>query len=370
MRYRDVRKIVAGSGSSSNQIYNILCFVSLFFGVFAALQSWVAGLSPYLVAANAVFSLLFGLLYVISRLFGRARGSLIVGPAFLIFVFIPAIWIFNGGTSSGTAYIVILFDSFIVVLATGDEARVRERLLAAASMCLLIVSVCFLLWLEFTHPELMYRYPDQTVRFVDTAVSMIIAVVGNFLILRTYVSQHHRDFARIQRYSETLEVLVQTDAMTGFLNHAHGIRRLETEVAKARRYKRPLSILMCDLDFFKKINDDFGHQAGDEVIMRFSECLRNCARVSDVLIRYGGEEFIVILTETNLASAACAGERLRSCMRSSMSGPPRPVTVSGGIAECLECDTADSMIKRADGLLYLAKRQGRDRILSSNSCDQ
>lgn len=210
----------------------------------------------------------------------------------------------------------------------------------------------------------MYSYKNRTVRYLDMATSMIIALTGNFLILRTYVSQHHRDFASIQKYSETLEVLVQTDAMTGLLNHAHGIKRLETEVAKAHRYGRPLSILMLDLDFFKLINDEFGHQVGDEVIVRFSNCLRQCSRVFDISVRYGGEEFILILPETALEAARIVGERIRIRVQESRLCASRKITVSGGIVEFTGDDTANSMIKRADDLLYRAKQAGRNRIIS------
>ena len=365
MRYRDIRAAIAGAGSSSNQIYNILCFVSFFFGVIAGCQSFLAGLSPYLVAANCVFSALFAALYALSRACGRTNASWFAGPIFLIFMFLPALWVFNGGSSSGTAYVVTLLDSFIVVLATGEEARLRERVIAGISMGALVVVVCLMLWLEYERPDLVYSYRSRSVRYLDMAVSMVIAVTGNFLILRTYVSQHQRDLARIRKYSETLEVLAQTDAMTGLLNHAHGIARLETEISKAHRYGRRLSIVMLDLDWFKSVNDEFGHQAGDEVIIRFSDGLRRCSRVFDVPIRYGGEEFILILPETGLEAARVVGERIRSYLLGSASWVPRRITVSGGIVECAEGDTADSMVKRADDLLYRAKHTGRDRILSA-----
>ncbi len=365
MHYRDIRAVIAGAGSSSNQIYNILCFVSFFFGIVAAIQSLAAGLSPYLVLANSCFSALFAVLYALSRLSGRTNASWFAGPVFLIVFFLPSLWIFNGGASSGTAYVVVLLDSFIVVLATGDEAHPRERVIAFLSMCSLIAVVCLLLWLEYTRPDLVYSYDNRTVRFLDMAVSMLIAVTGNFLILRTYVAQHHRDFARIRKYSETLEVLAQTDSMTGLLNHVHGIARLEAEISKAHRYGRRLSIVMLDLDWFKSINDEFGHQAGDEVIIRFSDGLRRCSRVFDVPIRYGGEEFILILPETGLEAARVVGERIRSYLLGAASWVPRKITVSGGIVECAEDDTADSMVRRADELLYRAKHSGRDRILSA-----
>jgi diguanylate cyclase (GGDEF)-like protein len=159
-------------------------------------------------------------------------------------------------------------------------------------------------------------------------------------------------------------VLAQTDAMTGLLNHAHGIKRLETEVSKAHRYGRRLSIVMLDLDLFKRINDEYGHQAGDEVIVRFSDCLRQSSRVFDVAIRYGGEEFLLILPETGLESALVVGERIRTRLLESTLCASTAITVSGGIVECMPDDTADLMIKRADDLLYRAKQSGRDRIIA------
>jgi len=199
MRYRDLRSLVAGNGSASSQIYNILCFSSFFFGMFACVQSWSTGISRYVVIANFGFSVFFAILYFLSRLFGLLKKSWFAGPIFLIFIYIPVIWLFNGGTSSGTSYVVILLDSFIVVLATGDEARFRERILVIAAIMLLIAVMGFLLWLEYTRPELVYSFENRSAQFVDIAVSMLIAVFGNFLILRTYVSMHQRDYASIQK---------------------------------------------------------------------------------------------------------------------------------------------------------------------------
>ena len=167
----------------------------------------------------------------------------------------------------------------------------------------------------------------------------------------------------LRKHHDELERLSTTDTLTGLSNRRHLMNLLTQEIERAKRADRPFSILMLDVDHFKKYNDTHGHQAGDEVLARIGTVLRNSIRPYDCAARYGGEEFLVMLSGTSLDLAKESAERIRKQVRAEQfeSGP---VTISIGVAEYpSHGDTAKSVIGQADAALYEAKRAGRDRVV-------
>ncbi len=163
-----------------------------------------------------------------------------------------------------------------------------------------------------------------------------------------------------------LERLAITDRHTMAYNKEYLIPRLTEEIARARRYVLPLSVLLLDLDHFKRVNDTYGHQAGDAVLKEFADRVRAMIRRSDVLVRRGGEEFVVILPQTTLDQAATAAERI--CRAVAAEPFPLPdggkltQTVSIGVATWNGAEGAKELEKRADEAMYAAKRLGRNRV--------
>jgi diguanylate cyclase (GGDEF)-like protein len=157
------------------------------------------------------------------------------------------------------------------------------------------------------------------------------------------------------------------DGLTRTYNKKFFQDRLETEFAYARRHKTPLSLLMFDVDFFKKVNDTYGHLAGDAVLVHLARITQATIRTEDVLARYGGEEFAVICRGTPLLNAGVLGERLRTRVENEnfdYQGTRLPVTVSVGVAALPEANssTASELVRDADSALYEAKRSGRNRV--------
>jgi len=170
----------------------------------------------------------------------------------------------------------------------------------------------------------------------------------------------------LQQRNQMLLYLVNTDPLTGINNRYFLFKQGELELLRARRYQRPLALLMIDLDLFKSINDTYGHIAGDEVLEQFTIRCRNVLREDSVLCRYGGEEFVILLPEADMAAALMVYERIR---RELLSTPFRyqhfeiKVTISVGVAELGRDDKQlQDLIKRADDKLYQAKREGRDAV--------
>lgn len=167
---------------------------------------------------------------------------------------------------------------------------------------------------------------------------------------------------------EKTERSARTDALTGLANRRHFQSALTTELRRSRRYGLMLSVLMLDLDHFKRINDEHGHPYGDLVLQTVASVLRKVVREADVPCRYGGEEFAVILPETDRLGAYTVAERIRRAVqRRFEERPPRDVAVqvhcSGGISSFPEDgSTVESLIAAADRALYVSKSRGRDRI--------
>jgi diguanylate cyclase (GGDEF)-like protein len=170
----------------------------------------------------------------------------------------------------------------------------------------------------------------------------------------------------LARRNTLLSQIASTDALTGVKNRRRFAEDMEHHTALMARHGQPLSLMMIDVDRFKAYNDDFGHPAGDDALRRLAATFRLELRESDVLSRYGGEEFAVLLPGTDAEAAREVGERLRSVV-AAMPMPRRPVTVSIGIATAepgLAFDPA-VLVAEADSALYRAKRSGRDRVVHS-----
>lgn len=167
----------------------------------------------------------------------------------------------------------------------------------------------------------------------------------------------------LRKHHDELERLSTTDTLTGLSNRRHLMNFLAQEIERAKRADRPFSILMLDVDHFKKYNDTHGHQAGDEVLARIGTVLRNSIRPYDCAARYGGEEFLVMLSGSSLDPGRESAERIRKQVRTEQF-EAESVTISIGVAEYpSHGDTAKAVIGQADAALYEAKRAGRDRVV-------
>jgi diguanylate cyclase (GGDEF)-like protein len=154
-----------------------------------------------------------------------------------------------------------------------------------------------------------------------------------------------------------------SDPLTGLLNHRAFQQRVETEVRRAQRYERPLSLVLLDLDHFKSINDGYGHQAGDAALMQAANLLETGARAGDVLGRIGGDEFALLLPETIAEGGLRIAERIAEEFRAAPVGVASHLTMSAGICDLGQAKSSKELLQLADGALYWAKNQGRDNVV-------
>ena len=163
---------------------------------------------------------------------------------------------------------------------------------------------------------------------------------------------------------EETQLLALTDGLTGLYNRRHATKRLEEEIARARRNNKGLCVAMCDVDHFKAINDEFGHGAGDRVLQQIATSLTEYVRRNDIVSRWGGEEFLVIFSEIKLTAARIVAERLRGRLANTpqVEGGPEQISVSIGLSMLRPGVDADKLIEQADQALYRAKARGRNRV--------
>ncbi|MBP5986423.1 MAG: diguanylate cyclase [Azonexus sp.] len=199
-------------------------------------------------------------------------------------------------------------------------------------------------------------------------------VIEGFSVLQSGINSHiaNLDQQVVQRTTElesalaSIRRLSTLDPLTGCYNRRLFNERIQQELDRAMRYQRALSVIFCDIDHFKQVNDTCGHLVGDQVLQEAAECFRRELRVHvDWVARYGGEEFVIVLPETSLPSAVATAERLRLALTASLARvvPDLTITASFGVTQHVPGETAQSLLQRADSLLYEAKASGRNRTL-------
>ncbi len=218
------------------------------------------------------------------------------------------------------------------------------------------------------HHGIPLMQQDVTVTPVTTGCGQMLALVS----LRDVTEKAVRESA-LAAIIQRLKQESTRDPLTGVFNQRFMWDWIEVQLKRCTRDKLPLACLMADIDYFKNFNDDHGHPAGDQVLQEFTHRLVERVRESDVVVRYGGEEFVMLLPECGAAMAVEAAEQIRLCVAES----PFTVPVFGALH--IQCSigvsvwepdrpcTAEDLIRRADKLLYRAKRAGRNRVMAENS---
>ncbi len=193
----------------------------------------------------------------------------------------------------------------------------------------------------------------EVYREVEQILGPAIEFVGEIASAQECLRHHN---TQLMRFSE-----MQTDPLTGLNNRRALDMVLRAQFGQLRRYGVPFSLLMLDIDHFKCINDEQGHLHGDETLRSLSALLLKVVRVTDSVVRYGGDEFVVVMPQSDHTGAGDLAERLRGEIAKALT-----LTVSVGVASATDADTAESLFERADAALYCAKNEGRNRVCCHN----
>ena len=226
----------------------------------------------------------------------------------------------------------------------GDRNYVRRRFANHSAWSLII--------LKPTH-ELF------ATRFLGIVITLLVTIMALIYLLGKARRVHDEiqldNLLKLQELARTLGVKATTDPLTGLHNRLKLGATLIDEMQRVDRYKTPLSLMLFDIDHFKKINDTYGHPAGDQVLVQLSRFVLNQLRSTDLLVRWGGEEFLTLLTGLDGPKAFRAAEKLRDAIRNMMFDDVGAITCSFGVAQYMPRETAAEFIARADGALYRAK---------------
>ncbi|HTB01080.1 MAG TPA: GGDEF domain-containing protein [Bradyrhizobium sp.] len=203
-------------------------------------------------------------------------------------------------------------------------------------------------------------------------MSVFVLTIGRCMFLGMFSSQMRQSLyasgVKLREAYKRIEELAELDELTGSFNRRCIMRMLDDEIARAHRINAPCSIALIDLDWFKRINDAFGHPTGDEVLRTFAITVFANIRSIDRFGRYGGEEFLLLLPDTSSEAAAPILDRLRAIIADldwSAFSPGMTVTISAGLATLAADENPDTLLARADSALYAAKARGRNRIASA-----
>ena len=268
-------------------------------------------------------------------------------------------------------------ESYIIFIEKGDysklknfigkKARIRSSMgfrLSEVQRALYTFKEAALLFIRTEYAKDINKF-DSALNKLDECLARVIFDFSEIyqqqinLKLNEYVSQ-------IEQFNRRLEHLSITDGLTGLYNHKYFQEMLVGELRRSERYERPLSIVMFDIDNFKSYNDAYGHIGGDEILKKIAHIFKTETRTIDICSRYGGEEFILILPETDVDRARTVTEKIRSFFTKKTG-----LTVSAGMAGVVEYPVKpQELITRADKALYRAKRSGKNKVcIFSESMD-
>ncbi len=227
-----------------------------------------------------------------------------------------------------------------------------QYLLAGGLVITIFVLVMRILSVIFAPSDIssmLHQTPIQVLTFMATFITLILMSNGFVLMIK-------------ERADEQIRLMAMKDRLTGIWNRIRLEEAAQQEIARLERYGHPVSLIMMDLDHFKQINDQFGHGMGDQILKEFCAVVTSCIRSTDILGRWGGEEFVLILPNSGYSSAALLAERIRSEIERYVFPNRLRITASLGMAVCQSTDTWDSWLERADQALYRAKSTGRNRV--------
>ena len=205
------------------------------------------------------------------------------------------------------------------------------------------------------------RCEEQVVREAEVGAAtyeLHVFYVGEVDLIRVYAM----DITQRKRAEAEIHLLATTDSLTGITNRREFARILAGEIDRARRYGTPLALAMYDLDYFKRINDGHGHDVGDYALRAVTGLVEDNIRAADVVARWGGEEFLVMMPQSQLDAAASAAEKLRLAIARHHFEKVGDLTASFGVTAFVPSDDVNSLLKRVDAALYQAKQNGRNRV--------
>ena len=322
---------------------SLLLILQLYSGIFIVLNLTLFGYYSVAVANIAVFAVILGIQTDLRRNLNIERSA-----NWLIGIIITFMVIYVGLTEGRNyAFIWLSMVPTIAFFLLG----VRRGLQVTVPFLVLVIG--YIIWSAKGWPSYAINLPA----FFNITCTLFAVLT----IARHYEKSRAEAYAVLAERNAELQRIAITDGLTQLHNRAHLDAVLESEVQRAQRHEQQLAVLILDTDHFKVLNDSYGHLVGDQVLIELSELLRDKIRATDILGRWGGEEFMVIAPNTNADGAVELAEKIRTAVaKHRFSEENLHLTISVGVAQLNQQDTLVSIVRRADEGLYQAKHDGRD----------
>jgi len=338
------------------KLVNFAAFICIIFHVSFIFLFNIIGV-PLLARLNLISCAVFALVLIINR---RGFHSLAAGLGMVEIVLFALLTVVMIGWQSGFQYYIIAILPFIYL------NRHWRGLTKLSLMFLLYIAFIGQFFYVKTHAPIVAIHPG----FLD--ITHMINIAGLFVIFSGltyyYLNFTRRVEDRLTHANEKLETLAARDELTGLLNRREMRRLLEKEISRCQASRVSFIVILCDIDDFKKVNDHYGHHAGDQVLVTLSNILRNTLRKDDKLARWGGEEFLLLLPDTEVEAGEVVAEKLRekiALTHFEWEGQPIMMTMTFGVSLFNRDCNFDEVMRQADHALIQGKSMGKNCVIVS-----
>lgn len=337
------------------KIFYVLVTTSSMFSMINAILNLILGLHRATVIIAIITAIICNVLFIYT-----VRSKTYIRPAQVTFIILltiiyPGLWFTNGGSHGPTPYFLI----FNVLLI----AIMMKRKTAIMLFIYQMLVTAVLVLVELLKPSMIIGYDSRISQILDLSISIMLIGCFIFIILQRIMTEYNARIEELHRIQAKYHKLSITDALTGVYNRRHIIETLHTVVEGSNAF----SLIMLDIDDFKTINDNYGHHIGDEVIIGVSHLLEANVRPGDIVGRIGGEEFLILLNDTEVSDAHHRAEIIRQQISDMhWTIPSLTVTVSGGVYNKVDHDHVNDILEKVDSYLYKAKKSGKNKIHKKN----
>ena len=381
--------------SIRHRIFNAVFLVGICMSFSCSLMNYFLDLGKTATLITFACGVITVGLYAAFKISGNYELLSLIIVILLSFVFSPTMWLVAGGTYTSIPYYMIINAGIIALLLIGLQRKIIFFLFALIVGALMVI--------EYQRPDLVEMYESQLVRYIDLAFGLFICLFSIAVLIAVLMDSYMDEFRKSEQYLATLEeknkeieaknkmlekrnaefikakeeaeklnkllnaekdklqMLSITDYLTGAYNKMHITSCLRAEVEAAHKNQKKITVAMIDLDNFKKVNDTFGHLYGDYVLKKIASTIISNLRKNDILGRFGGDEFLIIMRDTGREEGYTMLERIRQKILEIEWENDLAVTISGGVVE-VESDDLDKLLKKVDRLLYKAKKKNKNLI--------
>ena len=337
----------------AHRMFNVSAIAGATIALSSFIINLIMGFSTLMIIAPLGMFFLTVYLYYLAMYKGKyiiaASAILLV----LIFFMYPITWIQNGGAEGPVEIYFLLNAVLIAILLNKSKYYIM--------LALNLVVLTALILMEYLYPGIIIPYVSKEVMVIDNTISLLIVTIVTFFMVFVMMRDYNNNIDELNEAYKTLKRISEIDDMTGVYNRKYIMNRLE-ELVLYRNYE--MSVLMLDIDYFKSINDRFGHGVGDEVIIAIASAMKCCVRETDFVGRIGGEEFFIILPDCNKRNAIIIAENIRkSIFELDWNEKDLKTTISIGVHSPSEEEDMNAILNSADFMLYKAKNIGRNKVI-------